>query len=281
VRCGGALGCAAAVSFHSQIMRAALNFFLYPLAFICGGLALAAYWLPFFGAYLVEYLNTTNGQMVGLLVAGLFVFCPFAAAVRWFQVYRRSREISYTTETGKITVNLIAVEEALTRAIEGEPDVKKATVRVFEDRVKRSIIIEAVVTLWEVANVTERNRFCQRLLRRRFAELMPEQTVVQVNLNVHRLNQRRNDDRTARQSPPVVETLATPLPAVAGTGLSSSYDSKDTYRPVPPIGVELATTEEDLYVGPTYPVVRDEDDEGGGGTQAYARPAPGKRNRTS
>jgi hypothetical protein len=116
--------------------------------------------------------------------------------VRWYQVWRRSREISYTTETGKISVNLIAVEEALTRAIEGEPDVKKATVRVFEDRVKRSIIIEAVVTLWEVANVTERNRFCQRLLRRRFAELMPEQTVVQVNLNVHRLNQRRNDERT-------------------------------------------------------------------------------------
>jgi hypothetical protein len=264
-------------------MRVALNFFLYLLAFLSGGLALVAYWEPVFGAHLVDYLKTTNGQTVGLLVAGLFVFCPFAAVVRWYQVWRRSREISYTTETGKISVNLIAVEEALTRAIEGEPDVKKATVRVFEDRVKRSIIIEAVVTLWEVANVTERNRFCQRLLRRRFAELMPEQTVVQVNLNVHRLNQRRNDERTARQSPPVVETLATQLPAVTGAGLSSSYDSKDTYRPVPPIGVELATTEEDLYVGPTYPVVRDEDDEGGSGTQAYTRPVPDKRkrNRTS
>ncbi len=260
-------------------MRSALNFVLYFLAFVSGGLALAAYWEPAFATLLSDYLKTTNGQMVGLSVAGLFVFCPFAAVVRWYQVWRRSREISYTTETGRISVNLIAVEEALTRAIEGEPDVKKATVRVFEDRVKRSIIIEAVVTLWEVANVTERNRFCQRLLRRRFAELMPEQTVVQVNLNVHRLNQRRNDDRPVR--PP--QTMPVPDPTSTGTsatGLNLPYESKDTYQPCPPIGVELATTEEDLYVGPTYPVVRDEDEDGGG-NQAYTRPAPSKRNRTS
>jgi hypothetical protein len=259
-------------------MRAALNFVLYFLAFVTGGMALAAYWEPAFGTVLVDYLKTTNGQMVGLSVAGTFVFCPFAAVLRWYQVWRRSREISYTTETGKISVNLIAVEEALTRAIEGEPDVKKATVRVFEDRVKRSIIIEAVVTLWEVANVTERNRFCQRLLRRRFAELMPEQTVVQVNLNVHRLNQRRSDDRQ-RAPTPVVEPVAEPTPTV-GNGLKLPYENKkEVYQPGPPIGVELATTEEDLYVGPTYPVVRDEDDEGGG-TQTWNRPAFGKRNWT-
>ena len=262
-------------------MRAALNFVLYFLAFVSGGLALAAYWEPAFAVVLSDYLTTTNGQMVGLSVAVLFVFCPFAAVLRWYQVWRRSREISYTTETGKISVNLIAVEEALTRAIEGEPDVKKATVRVFEDRVKRSIIIEAVVTLWEVANVTERNRFCQRLLRRRFAELMPEQTVVQVNLNVHRLNQRRADDRQARPTPPVVETAGEPTPALGNSpGLALTYEGKETYRPSPPLGVELATTEEDLYVGPTYPVVRDEDEEGGG-TQSWTRPAPGKRNRTT
>ncbi len=259
-------------------MRAALNFFLYVLTFITGGLALAAYWEPAFATVLSDYLMTTNGQMVGLSVAGLFVFCPFAAVVRWFQVWRRSREISYTTETGRISVNLIAVEEALTRAIEGEPDVKKATVRVFEDRVKRSIIIEAVVTLWEVANVTERNRFCQRLLRRRFAELMPEQTVVQVNLNVHRLNQRRSDDRPVR--PPQPMPVTEPATAGAGSaGINLPFDAKESYQPSPPIGVELATTEEDLYVGPTYPVVRDEDEDGGG-TQAYTRPAPSKRNRS-
>jgi hypothetical protein len=262
-------------------MRSALNFVLYFLAFAVGGMAWAAYLEPQFTVLLTQYLATANGQVLGLTVAGLFVVGPFAAVLRWYQVWRRSREISYTTETGRISVNLIAVEEALTRAIEGEPDVKKATVRVFEDRAKRSIVIEAVVTLWEVANVTERNRFCQRLLRRRFAELMPEQTVVQVNLNVHRLNQRRADDRPARApAPPVVEPVGEPAPANAGAGLNLGYEKSETYRPTPPIGVELATTEEDLYVGPTYPVVRDEDDEGGG-TQAWTRPAPGKRNRTT
>jgi hypothetical protein len=162
----------------------------------------------------------------------------------------------------------------LTRAIEGEPDVKKATVRVFEDRVKRSIVIEAVVTLWEVANVTERNRFCQRLLRRRFAELMPEQTVVQVNLSVHRLNQRRNEDRLVKQpTPHLVEGVVSDT-TPAGEPLNLPYHHKEIYQPAPPIGVEIATTEEDLYVGPSYPVVKDEEDEGGSGSsQAYTRPA--------
>jgi hypothetical protein len=266
-------------------MRSALHLILYFLAFAAGGLAWAGYLEPQFGMVLTQYLASDNGQILVLSVAGMFVLGPFAAVLRWYQIWRRSREISYTTETGRISVNLIAVEEALTRAIEGEHDVKKATVRVFEDRAKRCIVIEAVVTLWEVANVTERNHFCQRLLRRRFAELMPEQTVVQVNLNVHRLNQRRAEDRQIRQSvPPTVEPVSDHAPALAGvsgkTGQNLGYDSPETYRPTPPIGVELATTEEDLYVGPTYPVVRD-DDEDGGGSQSWTRPAPSTRNRTT
>lgn len=256
-------------------MRNALNFILSFLAFLVGGLALAAYFEPAVAVVLHDYVNTANGQMVGLCVSAIFVICPILAVFRWWQVWRRSREISYTTETGRISVNLIAVEEALTRAIEGEPDVKKATVRVFEDRVKRSIVIEAVVTLWEVANVTERNRFCQRLLRRRFAELMPEQTVVQVNLNVHRLNQRRKEDRLVKQpTPQMVEAVVTDV-TPSGEPLHLAYESKDIYQPVPPIGVEIATTEEDLYVGPSYPVVRDEEDElGSSSSQAYTRATP-------
>ncbi len=251
-------------------MRNALNFVLSFLAFLVGGMVLAAQLDPAIGVVLHDYLKTANGQMVGISVSAIFVICPLLSVLRWWQVWRRSREISYTTETGRISVNLIAVEEALTRAIEGEPDVKKATVRVFEDRVKRSIVIEAVVTLWEVANVTERNRFCQRLLRRRFAELMPEQTVVQVNLNVHRLNQRRKEDRLVKQpTPNIVDAVVTDVVPNDGT-LNLSYDNKDVYQTAPPIGVEMATTEEDLYVGPSYPVVRDEDDElGASSGQSY------------
>jgi hypothetical protein len=253
-------------------MRAAMTFVLHLTAFLVGGLAVAGILDPHFGDVLLAFLQTTNGYLVGVGVAVVFVLCPLAVFLRWWQVFRRAREISYTTEAGRISVSLIAVEEALTRAIEGESDVKKATVRVFEDRVKRSIMIEAVVTLWEVANVTERNRFCQRLLRRRFAELMPEQTVVQVNLTVHRLNQRRDEPRPVK--PPA------PAPAVITTGTANDPagehrqgDANPDFNRAPPIGVEYATSEEDLYVGPSYPVLRDEE-EGDSGTQFYPRPPP-------
>jgi hypothetical protein len=262
-------------------MRNALNFILSFLAFLVGALALMAYSEPAIGLVFHDYLRTANGLMVGLTVSSVFVICPLLAVLRWWQVWRRSREISYTTETGRISVNLIAVEEALTRAIEGEPDVKKATVRVFEDRVKRSIVIEAVVTLWEVSNVTERNRFCQRLLRRRFAELMPEQTVVQVNLNVHRLNQRRNEERLVKHPTPlVVESVSSDISST-GVKLNLPYESKDIYQPAPPLGVEMATTDEDLYVGPSYPVVRDdEDDVGQSSSHVYATAAKTKSRKS-
>ncbi len=181
-------------------MAAVFNALLYLTAFLVGAGLLAACTEPLISAQILDFLRTPNGNMVMAGVALVFLLCPLAVLLRWWQVFRRARDISYTTENGKISVSLIAIEEALTRAIEGESEVKKATVRVFEDRVKRSIVIEAIVTLWEVANVTERNRFCQRLLRRRFAELMPEQTVVQVNLTIHRLNQRRLDQRPAHKT---------------------------------------------------------------------------------
>ena len=253
-------------------MRAAMTILLHLTALVVGGLAVAGFIEPRFGDLLLVFLQSTNGFFVGGGVALVFVLCPLAVFLRWWQVFRRAREISYTTEAGRISVSLIAVEEALTRAIEGEPDVKKATVRVFEDRVKRSIVIEAVVTLWEVANVTERNRFCQRLLRRRFAELMPEQTVVQVNLTVHRLNQRRDEPRPIKPPTPVAAAIVTDAitdPAGERRPLETSPD----FRRAPPIGVEYATSEEDLYVGPSYPVLRDEE-EGDSGTQFYPRPTP-------
>ena len=67
------------------------------------------------------------------------------------------------------------------------------------------------MTLWEVPNVTDRNRFCQRLLRRRFAELMPEQTAVQVNLTVHRLTMRRPETYTTTPTATPVLPAATSL----------------------------------------------------------------------
>jgi hypothetical protein len=245
-------------------MAAVFNALLYLTAFLVGAGLLAACTEPLISTQILDFLRTPNGNMVMAGVALVFLLCPLAVLLRWWQVFRRARDISYTTENGKISVSLIAIEEALTRAIEGESEVKKATVRVFEDRVKRSIVIEAIVTLWEVANVTERNRFCQRLLRRRFAELMPEQTVVQVNLTIHRLNQRRLDQRPAHKT-------TAPITAPAGAQAAQAEVADELTAPVPvvahgpvhsPPGY-IAASDEDLYVGPTYPVVRDDDDDSG------------------
>ncbi len=258
-------------------MRAAMSILLHMTAFVVGGLAIAGFLAPEFGKPLHAFLEQPHSDLVVMAVSGIFVLCPLAILLRWWQVFRRARDISYSTENGKISVSLIAIEEALTRAIEGESEVKKATVRVFEDRVKRSIVIEAVVTLWEVSNVTERNRFCQRLLRRRFAELMPEQTVVQVNLTVHRLNQRRVEVKPTRVG------AGTHLEGGGEAATGSPHEAAATGRTTPaapflaapPPGAVYATSDEDLYVGPTYPVVRDDEEEGGSGTQAfYAKPAP-------
>jgi hypothetical protein len=257
-------------------MRAVMSILLHLTAFVVGGLAIAGYLAPEFGRPLHLFLEQPNSELVVMAISGIFVLCPLAILLRWWQVFRRARDISYSTENGKISVSLIAIEEALTRAIEGESEVKKATVRVFEDRVKRSIVIEAVVTLWEVSNVTERNRFCQRLLRRRFAELMPEQTVVQVNLTVHRLNQRRVEVRPTRVGGAAhIEGGAEPASAAGREANAGRAAQPAAFHAAPPPDAVYATSDEDLYVGPTYPVVRDDEEEGGSGTQSfYAKPAP-------
>ena len=55
----------------------------------------------------------------------------------------------------------------------------------------------------------------------------------------------------------------------AETARPAALTAEEEYRPAPPIGVELATSEEDLYVGPTYPVLRDDEEENGSSTQTY------------
>jgi hypothetical protein len=252
---------------------------IYLTAFAVGAVLLGCNSYAAFSAIVQRYLATSNGFLVSSGIALLFLLGPLMMLAAWWQVFRRARDISYTTENGKISVSLIAIEEALTRAIEGESEVKKATVRVLEDRLKRSIVIEAVVTLWEVANVTERNRFCQRLLRRRFAELMPEQTVVQVNLTIHRLNQRRVEAKP----PSALAAAPVPVPPVVQTPADAS-DQRPAAGALPAASIPAEGSEsepaqpgdEDLYVGPTYPVLRDDEEDGGGshGYVAVARSTP-------
>jgi hypothetical protein len=202
-------------------------------------------------------LDATPGRIGAIILAVCLVSSPLVMLLRWLQALRRSREISYQTDNGRISVNLVAIEEALTRVLEGESDIRSARVAVYEDRVKRGIVIDAVVSLWEVPNVTERNLLCQRLLRRRFAELMPERSDVQVNLAIHRLVVRPKEKPSGKGK----ASLPVPAPAAAPPDEIPAAPSRPTHRPTEHLPVSAEPNDDDLYVGPSYPVTRDGDEE--------------------
>lgn len=254
-------------------MRAFLRWMVFVIGIALGGLlATFTLWPETVEPVMLWLRDDAVGRITASAMAGVLLSSPLLWFLRWLQAMRRSREISYTTDNGRISVNLVAIEEALTRAIEGEIEIRKARVSVYEDRVKRGIVIDAVVTLWEVPNVTERNLFCQRLLRRRFAELMPERSDVSVNLAVHRLTVRPpSKGNVAVQTPAAVPAL--PAAAAAATIAAASDPFERS-----PLGVAKLPTrepehlprsaelqdEDELYVGPSYPVTRDEEDEATG-----------------
>jgi len=262
-------------------MRATLRTLLACTAFVLGLIVLGHFaWHELIAPHPVErpaerpawtgtvalFLVSPEGRLTALSLAAGFTIAPLLLFMRWLQVHRRAREISYTTENGKVSVSLVAIEEALTRAVENETCVKSARLRLYEDRVKGKVVIEVALVFWEVPNVTERNRQCQAVLRRRFAELMPEQTTVQVNLNVSRIAQRRPENRKADAKPATL-TRKPEVDPFVGTPLRP-----DEPRPTTPVpGRTLAPMpvlagkegEDDLYVGPSYPVPSDDEDDSG------------------
>jgi hypothetical protein len=249
-----------------QFLRSILYLWSVAVGLWC---ALTLYW-PGLIPLTFGFLSTPQGRITLGVVAGLLLSSPFMILLRWVQALRRNREISYTTDSGKISVSLIAIEEALTRAVEGEAEVKKAHVRVFEDRVRRAVVVEAVVTMWEVPNVTDRNKFLQKLLRRRFAELMPEQQSVDVNLHLHRMTERRPDEK-----PAAVAAAGAEAGVGSGSGPAVPVRRADTDELDPPAheaNPMQEPSEEDLFVGPAYPVPAEDEDE----SQTY-RPSPRQR----
>jgi hypothetical protein len=244
-------------------MRAFLRWMVFMVGIALGGLlGTFTLWPDTVEPVLLWLRDDMVGRLAASSMAALLLTSPLLMLLRWVQAMRRSREISYTTDNGRISVNLVAIEEALTRAIEGEPEIRKGRVSVYEDRVKRGIVIDAVLTLWEVPNVTERNLFCQRLLRRRFAELMPERSDVSVNLTVHRLNVK----------PPVkgnVAPAAAGQPQPAPEPVSAAPVRKPAREPEHLPDSMGGDGDDDLYIGPSYPVTRDDEDEA---TGVYTRP---------
>jgi hypothetical protein len=263
-------------------MRATLRLMMYAFAMLVGALLVTNNVFLAHGAFvtpmewIARFLLTEEGRIVASCLAAVLLLSPLGILLRYWQATRRARDISYQTEHGRISVNLIAVEEALTRAIEGEPEVKKAHVRVYEDRVKRVVMIEAVMTLWEVPNVTDRNRFCQRLLRRRFAELMPERTAVEVNLSVHRLTTRGTapapaptpSKESGRKDAVRITPTPSPVPDTAPGPPTSTFYRDPLLDDTSPLS--SPATDEDLYLGPSYPVVKDDDEDG---TGQYTKPS--------
>ena len=149
---------------------------------------------------LISYLQAVQAgeaSLWTLLGLGILqVLIPIALTLRWLAVRRFARELSYMTANGRVSVNLQAIEEALARAAVNGKGVKHIVVRVYEDRIRRQVIIQAVLTLWDENNITGATQRCQEILSQRFQELMPEQRSVQVQVSVNRLNQQRGTEFT-------------------------------------------------------------------------------------
>ena len=192
-------------------------------------------WLDWVLDRCVDYFGSDHALSARVVLAAagaLHLLAVGALFVHWMHRHRYSREVTYQTEHGRISVSLLAIEEALSRAVENEPGVRKVYVRVREDRVRRCIVIEANLTLWEMSSVSEQNRRCQDIIRQRFAELMPEKTVVQIELNVSRLKHRYDSDAFV----PVAEALTrqrtrlTEMPETANSltpGLAATHGQVD------------------------------------------------------
>lgn len=137
----------------------------------------------------------------GAIAGGiLLMLIPLAVVARWYAARRYGRDLTYRNDHGAVSVSLQAVEEALNRLIERQPSVRRVTVRCRDDRVRRALVIEVALTLWDDEDVTGQNRRYQDLLRQRLAELMPDQDSVQIMLHVAKLSPRSADDTVAEDS---------------------------------------------------------------------------------
>ena len=280
-------------------MRNVLRWIVYLLAI---GLGIAGVWGAVYpepvAKGFVKIAHHLEGNLGRFIIGGIgiSILCVhILLVIRWWRERRFAREIGYNNELGRVSVSLVAIEEALTRAIENEEGVRRIAIRVFEDRVKRQVNIDASLNLWETNNVTHINHRCQETLRRRFTELMPEKTAVQVHLSLQRMSTKKADEKSTRQAPLQQstshdeqtsdhpsneyaaamepdeedrrETLPDSVPLEDGDPDPQPVETQQPRaenggKPVPTNGFrEESVHEEDLYAGPTYPVGDPNDDD--------------------
>lgn len=181
-------------------------------------------WVVLLANKLCDVPATLTGQVILAGIGLILLLVPLAILLRSVVFQRYGRELTYRTEMGRISVSLLAVEEALARLLEHERSVRKAHVRVSEDRVRGVLVIEAVLVLWEDPDITGQNQRFQELMHRRFTELMPEHKV-EIDLRVHHLHPRTPgilaQTRTGSESRP--DRLA--LPGLAATSGSTDQEA--------------------------------------------------------
>jgi hypothetical protein len=153
--------------------------------------------------------------LAGLLWSGLVYL-----GLRSIHRIRYSRELSYTNEHGRVSLSLVAIEDALTRTVEADPGVRKVQCRVCQDRVRHLVLVECILTMWEQDDVTAANRRCQGLLHQRFTELLPHHPV-RINLSVHRLSRPAAAETPVRRA----ETRTVLTPGLALTAGASDHQA--------------------------------------------------------
>ena len=220
--CSGMFGRAAERALMQTFWRIMLGL----LALIVGVAAIIAGVMPDLAADhllgVAEALINHGGYQAGFIATGIVVaLLPIVALVKWYASRRYGRDLTYNTDHGQVSVSLQAIEEALTRVVEKQPSVRRVTVRCREDRIRRVLIAEVALALWEDEDVTGQNRRYQDLLRQRLSELMPEQDSVQVHLLVHRLSPRSAVEPATTPEQPVTDDQAT-APSPPAASLSTS-----------------------------------------------------------
>jgi hypothetical protein len=207
------------------------------------------------------YVRLLAGAVGGVVLASELLLVG-----SWLRERRFAREFSYTTTLGQVSVGLVAIEEALTRALANETAVRRAGLRVVEDRVKRVIQIHAHINLWEEDDIKVAIDRCQSVLAARFRELMPQQKF-HIGLNLHRLTPRRPEPAGRRRTEvgdrPAVAPVAPVTPLATAVAVepelapkSLPWHDDQTFRD------DGTIREEDLYLGPRYPVESRDDDTG-------------------
>jgi hypothetical protein len=129
------------------------------------------YWLE------LAHENPTGG-LVLFLIALITVLLNVSYMIfRHLYGYPMRTHIPVRGTDPSVTVSLFALREALTRALQHEPEVHSVDVELKHDRAKRRITqVMARGTVWDGPDILQTTLKMQQVLRRRFREIVdPEE----------------------------------------------------------------------------------------------------------